>query len=96
MKQENQIDVIKIAHEQFPLTIQLDDLDEAIMGLSLRVSGMSNYIYSVNKIIIHLMNSGYNYAEAEEHFYYNIKPLENIDMEISPMFYDDRPHFSLN
>ena len=53
MKQgETHIDLIKIAQAQFPNTIQLDGFDEAIIGLSLRVNNVSNYVYSVNKIII--------------------------------------------
>tara|TARA_R110000851_G_scaffold243823_1_gene396502 strand:+ start:1024 stop:1317 length:294 start_codon:yes stop_codon:yes gene_type:complete len=97
MKQgETHIDLIKIAQAQFPNTIQLDGFDEAIIGLSLRVNNVSNYVYSVNKIIICIMRDGNNYEEAVEHFFYNIKPLEDIDKNNSPFFYDDRPHFSLN
>tara|TARA_R110001632_G_scaffold231688_1_gene370737 strand:- start:3389 stop:3673 length:285 start_codon:yes stop_codon:yes gene_type:complete len=91
-----EIDIIKIAREQFPKTIQLDGMDDAIIGLSIRKPNTTNFVYSVNKIIKVLMEDKCTYDEAVEWYEYNIKPLENLDEKSSPMFYDDRPHFSLN
>ena len=90
------IDIVKIATEQFPETIRVDGFDDAIIGLSIRKPNLTNLVYSVNKIIKILMQKNSTYDEAIEWFMYNIKPLENIDKKNSPMFYDDRPHSSLN
>ena len=91
-----EIDLMKIAREQFPDTILVDGMDEAIIGLSLRKPHLTNFIYSVNKIIKVLMEDNATYDQAVEWYEYNIRPLENVDEKHSPMFYDDRPHFSLN
>jgi len=91
-----EIDLMKIATEQFPETIVVDGMDDAIIGLSLRKPNLTNFIYSVNKIIKVLMEDNATYDEAVEWYEYNIKPLEDVDKEHSPMFYDDRPHASLN
>jgi hypothetical protein len=90
-------DLLKLASTYFPTTIVVDGYDVAIIGINIRVGQISNLIYSVNQIIKILMqrdNMGYD--EAVEFFNYNIKPLENIDEALSPLFFDDRPHFSLN
>jgi len=95
MKQD--IDVVKLAREKFPETIRLDGLDKAIIGLNIRVNGYSNFIYSVNKLIRILMERDKMSWDGAIDFYeYNIKPLDNIDKKGSPMFFDDRPHHSLN
>jgi len=91
-----QIDVIKIAREQFPKTIQVDGMDDAIIGLSIRKPNLTNFIYSVNKIIKVLMEDNATYDQAVEWYEFNIRPLENLDEKNSPIFFDDRPHFSLN
>jgi len=93
---EQEFDLLKIAEKQFPKTICVDGFDKAIIGLSLRTPNKSNFIYSINKIIKVLMEQGDKYDEAVEWFEFNIKPLENIDENYAPMFFDDRPHFSLN
>tara|TARA_B100001059_G_C17725669_1_gene523274 strand:+ start:336 stop:620 length:285 start_codon:yes stop_codon:yes gene_type:complete len=91
-----EIDLMKIAREQFPDTIVVDDMDEAIIGLSIRKPNTTNFVYSVNKIIKILMQDNATYHEAVEWYEYNIRPLEDMDKKHSPMFYDDRPHPSLN
>lgn len=91
-----EIDIVKIAREQFPKTIQVGGMDDAIIGLSIRKPNLTNYIYSVNKIIKVLMQENATYDEAVLWYEFNIKPLEDIDKKHSPMFYDDRPHASLN
>ena len=39
---------------------------------------------------------GMSYDEAVECFDYNVLPIQDVNEEKSPLFYDDRPHFSLN
>jgi len=95
MKKE--IDVVRIAKEQFPETIQLDGLDKAIIGLNIRVNGTTNFIYSVSILLRVLMQRDkMSWDGANEFYEYNIQPLDDVDKKGSPMFFDDRPHHSLN
>jgi len=97
MSKKDEIDIKKIATEQFPNTIMVEGYDNAIVGISIRKPNISNIIYSLNGIIKILMNrDSMEYDEAVTFFEYNIKPLENIEENKSPIFWDDRPHFSLN
>ena len=45
-----------------------DDLDDAIIGYTTRDS----VVYAIDKIIRILMDSGMDYDDAIDHFYYNI------------------------
>lgn len=93
----DEIDIIKIATEQFPNTIMVDGYDKAIVGISIRKPNISNVIYSMNEIIMILMRrDSMEYDEAVSFFEYNIKPIEDVSEDKSPLFWDDRPHFSLN
>tara|TARA_Y100001937_G_C7133368_1_gene338710 strand:- start:3792 stop:4088 length:297 start_codon:yes stop_codon:yes gene_type:complete len=97
MSKNDEIDIKKIATEQFPNTILIDGYDKAILGLTIRKPNITNIIYSMHKIITILMQRDcMEYDEAIEFFNYNIKPLENVGDTTSPIFFDDRPHFSLN
>tara|TARA_B110000211_G_C13659944_1_gene369750 strand:- start:158 stop:451 length:294 start_codon:yes stop_codon:yes gene_type:complete len=97
MCNKDYIDVIKLANEQFPLTKQIDGLDEAIIGLSIRIPNTTNFIYSLNKIISVIMTKKQkSYDDAI--FYFESDIIIHFDEkdETSPMVFDDRPHFSLN
>ncbi len=93
----DEIDIKKIATEQFPKTIMVDGYDNAIVGISIRKPNISNIVYSVNGIIrILMIRDKMEYDEAVTFFEHNIKPLESVEGNKSPIFWDDRPHFSLN
>ena len=96
MMDEKELDIIHIGINHFPNTIKIEGLDCAVVGLSIRKPNLTNYIYSVNKIIKHFMEQGETYDKAVELYESTLKPLENIDEKHSPMFFDDRPHFTLN
>ncbi len=97
MSKKDEIDIKKIATEQFPNTILIDGYDKAIVGISIRKPNISNIIYSMNEIIMILMRrDSMEYDEAVTFFEYNIKTFENVEENKSPIFWDDRPHFSLN
>jgi len=91
-----QIDVIKLAREQFPDAIMIDGFDEAIIGFSIRLPKNTNFVYSVSKIINKLINrDGMTYFEAEDFYTFNIKGA-SFRPQIEPIYIDDRIHFSNN
>jgi len=96
-KTRDYMDLLNLASSSFPLTKKIEDYDEAIIGLSIRIGEITNFIYSLNKILQLLMERhSMTYDQAIEFYVENIAILHDETDLMSPMIFDDRPHFSLN
>jgi hypothetical protein len=90
------IDVVKLAQERFPDAIMVDGMNEAIVGFSIRLPNQTNFVYSVNAIIkVLMMRDGMSYFEAEEFYLLEIDG-QKFKESVTPIYLDDRMHYSNN
>ena len=72
-KTRDYMDLLNLASSSFPLTKKIEDYDEAIIGLSIRIGEITNFIYSLNKILQLLMERhSMTYDQAIEFYVENI------------------------
>jgi len=73
--------------DEYPELKFLDDLDSAIIGVSLLASGNPRVAYSASKLIEALVKNGMGPTEAQEFMEYNIEGM--YIGEFTPSVVDD-------
>ena len=87
--------ILYFIEEVCPKAVLLDGYADCILGITISRPNNTNIVYSQRMIIEKLMKEKMSYFEAMDYFEENIEAIKH-PIHITPIYFNDIPHPSLN